>query len=268
MTATMLGPKIGADVKRTGRVPGRQWLVDNLLRILVLVALFGLWAAASTSSDLIPSPSASLTAVWSLFEDGSIYKSLNATMSSVGLGFAIATIVGFPAGYIIGRSRFLGEVFDPIVAGAFAIPRVIFFPILLQIFGLGLGAQSALAALAAVFPIMVSTAAGVRAINPILLKLGRSSGASAMQTMRKIVVPAMAPSLMVGIRIGFSIAFINVLIAEFFATRAGLGQLAILAYGRLDLPTMYGVIMLLVTVALIGNVVLWAIERKISAAVK
>ncbi len=268
MTAAVLGPDIGTDIEGARRIPGRRWLVDNSLRILVLIILVGLWTAASASSDLVPSPWASSTAVWNLFEDGSIYKSLNATMSSVGLGFAIATIIGFPAGYAIGRNKFLGEVFDPIVAGAFAIPRVIFFPILLQIFGLGLGAQSALAALAAIFPIMVSTAAGVRAINPILLKLGRSSGASAMQTMRKIVVPAMAPSLMVGIRIGFSIAFINVLIAEFFATRAGLGQLAILAYGRLDLPTMYGVIMLLVTVALIGNIALWAIERKISAAVK
>ncbi|SEB71987.1 ABC transporter permease [Rhodococcus koreensis] len=244
----------------------QRW-ADNLLRILIVIGLIGVWALIAATSELVPSPGASMSAVWGLFADGSIYRNLNATMSAVGLGFVIATAVGFPTGYIIGRSKFLGDVFDPIIAGAFAIPRVIFFPILLQIFGLGLGAQSAMAALAAVFPIIVSTAAGVRAINPILLKLGRATGASPLQTMSKIVVPAMAPSLMVGIRIGFSIAFINVLIAEFFATRAGLGQMAMLAYGKLDLPTMYGVIMLLVSMALVGNIVLWAIERKITDAV-
>jgi NitT/TauT family transport system permease protein len=74
----------------------------------------------------------------------------------------------------------------------------------------------------------------------------------------------MAPALMVGIRIGFSIAFINVIIAEFFAARAGLGLLALRAYGRLDLPSMYGIIVLLAVIALIGNMILWAAERRLS----
>ncbi|GAP53903.1 putative aliphatic sulfonates transport permease protein SsuC [Arthrobacter sp. Hiyo6] len=147
-------------------------------------------------------------------------------------------------------------MFDPIVAGAFAIPRVVFFPILLQIFGVGVGA-AAMAALAAVFPIMVSTTAGVRATGALLPKLARSLSLSALQTVTKIYIPAMAPSLMVGIRIGFSIAFINVIIAEFFAARAGLGLLALRAYGMLDLPTMYGIIVLLAAIALGGNLALW-----------
>ena len=154
-------------------------------------------------------------------------------------------------------------MFDPILAGAFAIPRVVFFPILLQIFGVGVGAQAAMAALAAVFPIMVSTTAGVRATSALLPKLARSLSLSPLQTVTKIYIPAMAPSLMVGIRIGFSIAFINVIIAEFFAARAGLGLLALRAYGMLDLPTMYGIIVLLAAIALGGNLALWAVERRL-----
>lgn len=141
-------------------------VTDNLWRAAVMVALLAVWAALSAMSDLVASPAASFTALVDLFADGSIYRHLNATLQAVAIGFLIAAAVGFPLGYAIGRSKFLGAVFDPIVAGAFAIPRVIFFPILLQIFGVGVGAQSAMAALAAVFPIMVSTTAGVRAINP------------------------------------------------------------------------------------------------------
>jgi NitT/TauT family transport system permease protein len=215
-------------------------------------------------SDLVASPAASFSALAELFADGSIYRHQNATLYAVAIGFLVAAFVGFPLGYAIGRNKFLGAVFDPIVAGAFAIPRVIFFPILLQIFGVGVGAQAAMAALAAVFPIMVSTTAGVRAINPLLPKLARSLNLSPLQTVVKIYVPAMAPSLMVGIRIGFSIAFINVIIAEFFAARAGLGLLTLRSYGQLDLPSMYGIIVLLALIALVGNLVLWAVERRLS----
>jgi len=252
--------------RTTGRTKTRNpgTVTDNLWRAAVMVALLALWAALSVLTDLVASPAASFTALVELFADGSIYRHLNATLQAVLIGFLIAAAAGFPLGYAIGRSKFLGAVFDPIVAGAFAIPRVIFFPILLQVFGVGVGAQSAMAALAAVFPIMVSTTAGVRAINPLLPKLARSLNLSPLQTVAKIYVPAMAPSLMVGIRIGFSIAFINVIIAEFFAARAGLGLLTLRAYGQLDLPAMYGIIVLLALIALAGNLALWAAERRLS----
>lgn len=252
--------------RTTGRTAtrNRSTITDNLWRAGVMVALLALWAALSLVTDLVASPAASLTALVELFANGSIYRHLNATLQAVLIGFLIAAAAGFPLGYAIGRSKFLGAVFDPIVAGAFAIPRVIFFPVLLQIFGVGVGAQSAMAALAAVFPIMVSTTAGVRAINPLLPKLARSLSLSSLQTVAKIYVPAMAPSLMVGIRIGFSIAFINVIIAEFFAARAGLGLLTLRAYGQLDLPAMYGIVVLLALIALVGNLALWGVERRLS----
>ncbi|PLC10881.1 ABC transporter permease [Kocuria flava] len=237
---------------------------DNLWRVAVVLVLIAIWAGLSILSDLVSSPADSFAALGELFANGSIYRHLSTTLEAVAIGFLIAAAIGFPLGYAIGRSKFLGAVFDPIVAGAFAIPRIVFFPVLLQIFGVGVGAQSSMAALAAVFPIMVSTTAGVRAINPVLPKLARSLSLTRLQTVTKIYVPAMAPSLMVGIRIGFSIAFINVIIAEFFAARAGLGLLALRAYGRLDLPSMYGIIVLLATIALIGNLVLWAAERRLS----
>jgi NitT/TauT family transport system permease protein len=261
-TGTTTAPAPPAPAPATARP--RTALTDNLWRAAVLAALVLGWAGLAAITDLVASPAASITALAELFADGSIYRHLNSTLHAVALGFAIAAAIGFPLGYAIGRSKFLGAVFDPIIAGAFSIPRVIFFPILLQIFGVGEGAQAAMAALAAVFPIMVSTTAGVRAINPLLPKLARSLSLSPLQTVTKIYVPAMAPSLMVGIRIGFSIAFINVIIAEFFAARAGLGLLTLRAYGSLDLPTMYGIILLLAAIALIGNLALWAIERRLA----
>jgi NitT/TauT family transport system permease protein len=262
VSTDVTSPSIPQITAQVGAKRSRK-LKDNLWRAAVLVALVLIWALLSSMSGLVASPTASVTALGKRFADGSIYRHLDATLQAVAIGFLIAAAIGFPLGYAIGRSKFLGAVFDPIVAGAFAIPRVVFFPILLQIFGVGVGAQAAMAALAAVFPIMVSTTAGVRAINALLPKLARSLSLSPLQTVTKIYIPAMAPSLMVGIRIGFSIAFINVIIAEFFAARAGLGLLALRAYGMLDLPTMYGIIVLLAAIALAGNLGLWAVERRL-----
>ena len=259
-TKALAAPRVSARRARN------QTVSDNLWRVAVLVGLFVLWWLLSLASDLVASPFAAFDALASTFADGSIYRPLGATVNAVLVGFAIAAVIGFPLGYVIGRSKFLGAVFDPIVAGAFAIPRVVFFPVLLQIFGVGVGAQAAMGALAAVFPIMVSTAAGVRAVSPLLPKLARSLSLTRVQTVTKIYVPAMAPSLMVGIRIGFSIALINVIIADFFAARAGLGLLALRAYGQLDLPLMYGVIVLLALIALAGNIALWALERRLAAS--
>jgi NitT/TauT family transport system permease protein len=262
VSTDVTSPSIPQITPHVGAKRSRK-LKDNLWRAAVLVVLVLIWALLSSISDLVASPTASVTALGKRLADGSIYRHLDATLQAVAIGFLIAAAIGFPLGYAIGRSKFLGAVFDPIVAGAFAIPRVVFFPILLQIFGVGVGAQAAMAALAAVFPIMVSTTAGVRAINALLPKLARSLTLSPLQTVTKIYIPAMAPSLMVGIRIGFSIAFINVIIAEFFAARAGLGLLTLRAYGMLDLPTMYGIIVLLAAIALAGNLTLWAVERRL-----
>lgn len=242
----------------------RRALFDNLWRAGIVALLIALWGMVSLVSDLVSSPAESMSALLDLFADGTIYRHLLTTLEAVLLGFAIAAAIGFPLGYLVGRSKFWGLVFDPIIAGAFAIPRVVFFPVLLTLFGVGVGAQSGMAALAAVFPIMVSTTSGVRAISPLLPKLGRSLGLTPFQMLSKIFVPAMAPTLMVGIRIGFSIAFINVIIAEFFAARAGLGLLALRAYGRLDLPSMYGIIVLLALMALLVNSLLWVAERRLA----
>lgn len=243
-----------------GRSPTRH---DNLWRLGLVGALLLGWLVVARTSDLVPPLGATLGMLVEGFTAGWIYEHLYATGQSVLTGFFVAAALGFPLGYALGRSQLLGAIFDPLVAGAFAIPRIIFFPILLQVFGVGVGAQASMAALAAFFPILVTTTAGVREVNPLLTKLGRSLCLNPVQMVTKIFIPAAAPSLMVGLRIGFSIAFINVIIAEFFAAKDGLGLLTLRAYGRLDLEQMYAMVVLIMLIALAGNIALWFLEKRL-----
>ncbi|MGH3665681.1 MAG: ABC transporter permease [Egibacteraceae bacterium] len=238
-----------------------------LARLAVVLLFVAGWALATQVTDLVPAVPATLAMLVNGFVDGWIYPHVVSTTQAVLLGFAVASLTGFPAGFLVGRNRWLSDVFDPLISGAFAVPRIIFFPILLRMFGVGQNAEAAMAAISAFFPIVITTAAGVREVSPTLVKMGRSMNLSTGQMVRKIYVPAAAPSLMVGFRIGFSISFIAVIIAEFFAAKAGLGLLASRAYGLLQLPRMYAVVLLILVIALAGNLSLWLVERRLRANV-
>lgn len=248
------------------QTPDRNYLY-TLGRLGVIAILVAAWTLATRVTDLVPAVNETVTTLADGFVAGWVYPHLVSTVRAVIGGFLVASLIGFPAGFLIGRSPWLGQVFDPLVSGAFAVPRIIFFPILLRIFGVGESAEAAMAAISALFPILITTAAGVREVNPTLVKMGKSLNLSTWQMVGKIYVPAAAPSLMVGFRIGFSISFIAVIIAEFFAAKAGLGLLVSRAYGLLQLPRMYAVVILIVLIALAGNLTLWLFERRLRAHV-
>lgn len=243
----------------------RSWQLPAARVAVPLLALLA-WQLVDPLTELVPAPVATIRELVAGFVDGWIYEGLVATASAVGTGFVLGTVVAFPLGYLMGSSRTLTAIFEPLVAGTFAVPRVILYPILLAIFGVGLQAESAMVAISAFFPILMSTAAAVRNVSPSLRKLGRSLNAGRLQVARKIVVPDAAPSIMVGIRIGFSIAFIAAIIAELFAAKDGLGLMISQSYAVLDLPRMYAIVLLVMLAAFAGNTLLWWAERRLRRA--
>lgn len=249
----------------SGRLGRSTWALTAGRAAVPMVAL-ALWFAIAPLTDLVPSPVSTLLELWDGFATGWIYPGLAATATAVIAGFLIGAAFAFPLGYVLGRSRALHRIFDPLIAGTFAVPRIILYPVLLTLFGVGVMAETSMVAISAFFPIIMATAAAVRQVNHNLLKLGRSLAASRVQIATKIVIPAAAPSIMVGIRIGFSISFIAAIIAEFFAAKDGLGLMISDAYGRLELPQMYAIVLLIMITALGGNVLLWWAERRLRAA--
>lgn len=254
-------PHVAALRRRTGSIG------LTLARASVPAVLIMLWAIASQRTDLVPGVVETFEALVDGFLDGSIHDDLAATAWAVLSGFLGALVLAFPLGMVLGRNHFVGQVVDPLIAGLFAIPRIIFYPVLLGIFGLGLQAVASMGAISAFFPITITTTAAIREVSPTLIKLGRSLNLSPRQMVFKIFLPAAAPTLMVGFRVGFSVAFISVIISEFFAARAGLGLEVSRAYGLLQLPTMFALILLILTIALAGNLTLWWAERRLRGIV-
>lgn len=248
------------------RPPTRQpWRLPAARVAVPLLALLA-WQLIAPLTNLVPAPGETLAELYEGFADGWIYDGLVATASAVAVGFVVGTAVAFPIGYLIGRSRTLTAIFEPMVAGTFAVPRVILYPILLAVFGVGLQAEAWMVGISAFFPILMSTAASVRNVSASLLKLGRSLNANRMQMASKIVIPEAAPGIMVGIRIGFSIAFIAAIIAELFAAKDGIGLMISHAHALMDLPRMYALVLLVLLAAFAGNMLLWWAERRLRRA--
>jgi ABC-type nitrate/sulfonate/bicarbonate transport system permease component len=120
-------------------------------------------------------------------------------------------------------------------------------------FGVGTGSKIAMGALSCFFPVALSTAAGMRQIDEVLIRVGRSFRASPMQMVTKIYIPAMAAPIVNGLRLGLGVAIIGTLLAETKLSNKGLGFLIIQSYQRFDMPEMYAMLIVVFTLAALIN---------------
>lgn len=235
----------------------------NAGRLALLGVVILVWWAASLSSNLVASPGTTITALWQGFADNWIQIPLLDSARAILAGFVLAALIGVPAGVLLGYSRCLAAVVDPFLTMLFAVPRVILYPVILASVGVGFEAKVWMAVLSAVLPIMMNTMAGVRSTSDTLLKLGKSIGCGTPGLLRFICLPAATPAIMVGLRIGLSISFISVIVAELFAATQGLGLVIQSAYGLQQYPRMFAVVLLITVVALLVNLCLLWLERRI-----
>ena len=237
-----------------------------LIRALLVGGAVLVWEVLSLCSTLIASPAGSVHSLALQLGNGSLSADISSTLRSVAYGFLVAVALGVPVGYALGRSRLLAAAFEPVVASLFAIPRIIVYPLLIGILGVGSAAKAWLAVLSAIFPIIIATAGGVKQVPPILGRLGSTLGCSRLKMAIKVVLPAALPPIMGGVRIAFGVSFVTVIIAELFVAASGLGLAVRNAYSQLNIDAMYADILLIVAVAFIGSLILWMVERRLQAA--
>ena len=152
-------------------------------------------------------------------------------------------------GLVLGGSRLLSKAFEPYLYYLGPTPKIIFFPVMIMWFGVGPGSKVAMGALSCFFPIALSTAVGMRQIDRVLIKVGRSFRANAWQMATKIDPPAMRHPTINGVRLGLGVAIIGTLLAETELSNRGVGFLIIQAYSLFDMPRMYAMLIVLFVIA-------------------
>ncbi len=227
------------------------------LRVAIIVTILIAWEALSRSGllfqDVVPSLIKIAVALGHLLVSPVFYTNLGVTALEVALALLIGGLGGLAAGIIIGGSRFLTRAYEPYLYYLGPTPKIIFFPVMIMWFGVGAGSKIGMGALSCFFPIALSTAAGMRQIDEVLIRVGRSFRASQMQMVTKIYIPAMVAPIVNGLRLGLGIAIIGVLLAETKLSNKGLGYLIIQSYQRFDMPEMYAILIVVFTLAALIN---------------
>ncbi len=139
------------------------------------------------------------------------------------LGLGLGLITGIPLGLAFGLFRRLNYIFDPWLSAIYATPTIALVPLIVIIFGLGIGAKVFIVWLEAIFVITVSVIGGVRAADQRHLDLAKSFGASSWLRFRSVILPTSVPFILTGVRLGATRAIVGVVVAEFFASNAGIG---------------------------------------------
>jgi len=209
-------------------------------------------------------PSAIAVAGWELLLSGQLTKALLDSLKAFIAGFGLSVIIGVPLGLVIGRSRFLEAALGIFVTGAYAMPLVALVPFLVMWMGLGFLVKASVVFLMSVFPIIINTWLGVRAVPKTLIEVGQSFVASDFTILRRIVLPATIPYIMAGIKLSVGRGVVAMIIAEFFTAISGLGGIIINSANNFDTARMFVPVFVLMILATALNSFVGWVERRVA----
>lgn len=235
---------------------GRYGLV-TLIRAATVFLLWASWEGAARSglfyAAALPSSFTIARAALDLFLMPAFYYNLGVTVLEVAAAMAIGVAGGLSVGLALGASRFGAKAFEPYLQYLAPAPKIIFLPVFMVMFGIGPGSKVAIGALSCFFPMVLSVIAGVRQVDPVLLRVGRSFRLTLAQTIRKIYLPALLPPIATGLRLGLGVAIIGTLLSEIKMSNRGLGFLIMQDYGRFDIAEMYAVLAVIFVLVTLVN---------------
>ena len=208
-----------------------------------IVVLLAAWEIAgryvfTNRLFFVPISDIALAAV-KLWQTGELQENIIASFSAVAAGMAIALVAGIVLGVWSGASRTFREYTSFIFTGLYSTPLVAMAPLLILWVGIGLGSKIAVVALMAVFPIMISTTSGILATDASFLDVARGFGATRLQTIRRVMIPAAIPFVLTGVRVAIGRSVVAVTVAELFGARAGLGFMIFTAGQTFDVPVLF-----------------------------
>jgi ABC-type nitrate/sulfonate/bicarbonate transport system permease component len=229
----------------------------NALRLIIVVAVLGTWEAVAASGllyrDVVPQLPAIAKALYATLRDPAFYFHLGTTGYEIGVAMLIGGVSGLAVGIVLGASRLMARAYEAFLYYLGPTPKIIFFPVMIMWFGVGPGSKIAMGAISCFFPVALNAAGGMREIDKVLIRVGKSFRASTWQMVTKIYLPAMRHPVINGIRLGLGVALIGTLLAETKLSNRGIGFLVIQAYSIFNMPQMYALLIILFVVAIGAN---------------
>lgn len=241
--------------------------VGRVLRATIAIAVFlVLWEIAPRTGladpTFLPPFSEVAQAWWALARDGSLWDNTQASLVRALAGFGLAVTIAVPLGLLLGWYRSVGQVLNPLLEVFRNTAALALLPVFVLILGIGETSKIAVVTYSCVWPVLLNTIAGVKGVDPLLVRSARSMGLSAPQLFRKVVLPGAVPTIFTGIRLAGAFSILVLLAAELVGAKAGLGYLITASQSSFQIPDMYAGILTISLLGLVINQALLLLERR------
>ncbi|MFF7358135.1 MULTISPECIES: ABC transporter permease [Streptomyces] len=249
----------------------RRKLVVNAARVLLLVAVLGLWEGLSRAKIIDPFNFSMPSQIWDQIStwvmhgtaQGSLGEQIWATLQEALLGWVIGVVAGVLFGIALGRIAFLADVLGPYVKVLNSIPRIVLAPIFLIWFGLGPASKVASAVVLVFFPVFFNAFQGAREVDGNLVANARILGASNRRVTLQVVIPSATSWIFTSLHVSFGFALIGAIVGEYIGATKGIGLLVAASQGNFNAAGVYAAMVILAVVALAAEGLLTFAERRI-----
>lgn len=240
-----------------------HWPRELGLYLLPIALLLVVWEIAIHLFDiqefLLPAPADVLATLWDRRE--TLAEEAWVTFQESLWGFLLAVAVAVPVAILITFSKVAARTIYPVLVISQVVPKVAIAPLLVVWMGFGVGPKILLAFLVAFFPIVVNTATGLNSLEPKMIHLARSMGASTWETFVYFRLPASLPVFFAGLKVGVTFAVIGALVGEFVGAGSGLGHLTVIAMGSLNTELVFASIIVMAGIGVAMYVAIEILER-------
>ena len=233
--------------------------------LLILTTLLVAWQVlyAIVGATALPAPAATLAYLVRFVASARFAENAGATLETFAAALAVSYVLGLATGVWMGLHRLSGAVGEPILVALYSLPKITLYPVVLLIFGLSLSGRVTFGAMHGILPVAILTMNAIRHIPPVYLKSARTLHLTRAQLIATVLFPAALPEIVAGLRIGFSLTLLGVLLAEMFAAKHGMGFLLINAMQLLQGEEMMTVAILLFGFAALANALMLAVEHRL-----
>jgi NitT/TauT family transport system permease protein len=233
---------------------------------VVILACIAIWQALYlyVGDSALASPLQTVEKLSVLLRSGNFWIHVSETGRAFVLALSIAVLGGIFLGVVLGLGRLAGDVAEPILVTLYSIPKIVLYPLILLCFGLGMSAKVAFGVMHGLIPIALFSMNAIRQMKPVYRRTSQVLRLTNLQTALTVIVPAILPEIISGVRLGFSLTLLGVLIGEMFASQRGLGFLLTSAISLGQIDTIMAIALLLTVFAIACNAVMMMFDRHLS----
>lgn len=248
MPADNLGTRSGS--------PAGKWRGRGA-RFLFLLLLAILWQALSTAGVwnevIFPSPGAVMQSLFDGISDGSLPRSVAASMLRLGIGYAFSLMIGIPLGLLLGRLRLLDDTVGSLAVGLQALPSICWLPLAVLWFGLSESAMQFVIIMGSLMAVTLTVRDGVKTIPTLYLRAAPILGATGWRFYRYVLFPASFPSVMTGAKLGWTFAWRSLMAAELLYVTTGIGSTLMMGRELHDMPLVVASMLVIIVIGLVTD---------------